>query len=106
MSETLKSAKDIDWLRKGAQIPLGTYTSSMHQSRRCRHDSTVNEVNISDWFGGNRSLTVREEVVRLGSYGRVLTILTCPDFLDSDLMEEEDEFERSLEESWIPRFRR
>ena len=61
------------------------------------------EVDITTWFGGRRSVTAWEEVIGLGSYGRVLTVLTCPDLVDEDEDEDSDE---ALEESWTPRFRR
>ena len=42
----------------------------------------------------------------IGSYGRILTVLTCPDLLDEGFMEEDEDSDEVLEESWTPRFRR
>ena len=56
-----------------------------------------------DWFGGDRSLSVTEQVIGLGAYGRTLTVITAPDLDEqTEAIEEEEE----LIESWTPRFRR
>ena len=58
-----------------------------------------------EWLGAGRSARAREEVVGLSSYERVLTVLTCPDLLDEGFMDEDDDSDEVLEESWTPRFR-
>ena len=59
------------------------------------------EIDISDWLGGNRSVPAKEEVVGLGRSGRVLTVLTCYHLPDDDFPGEDSEEE--LVESWTPR---
>lgn len=55
----------------------------------CAEDS--DEAEVADWFAGaNPKLTLQEEAIGLGSYGRVLTLLTL-DEVDED--EEETEWE-------------
>lgn len=109
-SETLKQLKGQSWLSKGAALPVGTLTASIAArtvaERRGRRDET--ETNILDWFGGDRAVRTVEQVVDLGRYDRVLTVLSCAQFVedtyeDADDLEESDE---SMEERWTPRFRR
>ena len=105
MSETMRSLKEIAWLRKGTLIPSDTVTESIldKSEEEQREARAEGEVDITTWFGGRKSVTAWEEVIGLGSYGRVLTVLTCPDLVDEDEDEDSDE---ALEESWTPRFRR
>lgn len=53
------------------------------------------------WFGGPRSIELREDVIGLGSYGRTLTVLHGIE--PPDETEEDDD---TLIESWTPRLRR
>ena len=59
-----------------------------------------------DWLGGTRSTRVTEQVVGLGSYGKTLTVLTCPSIQDRIDEEQDNDDEDSLIERWTPRFRR
>jgi hypothetical protein len=58
-----------------------------------------------DWLGGKKSARVNEEVLGLGRYGKVLTILHSGEIGPENEPEEERE-EEELRESWTPRFRR
>ena len=88
--------------RKGEQLPAGTATAAFV----CSHDNVAyarreaGEVDLRTWLGGSRSLEAKEEILGLGGYGKVLTVLTT-DFLADDEDEDGD-----LEERWTPRFRR
>ena len=57
---------------------------------------------MQDWFGGDRSLSVTEQVVGLGNYGKTLTVLTG---FDIEEQLEEIEEDEDLVESWQPKFR-
>ena len=57
---------------------------------------------LQDWFGGDRSIPITEEVAGLGSYGKTLTVLTA---LDLEERLEEIEEEENLIESWNTKFR-
>ena len=107
MSEKMKSLRSIDWPRKGMPVPSDTVTEAiLHRSDVEQEEAHAEgEVEIATWLGGHGSLAAWEEVVGLGSYGRVLTVLTCPDLVDKDDFEEQISDE-ALEESWRPRFRR
>ena len=106
MSETMNSLEGIDWLRKNTLVPSDTITESiLEKSEEDQREAYAEgEVDITAWFGGRRSVTAWEEVIGLGSYGRILTVLTCPDLIDDDYMDEVSD--EALEESWTPRFRR
>ncbi|WAP66819.1 ImmA/IrrE family metallo-endopeptidase [Jiella pelagia] len=108
-SESLKQLKGQSWLRKGAALPAGTLTASMAArpaiERRGRRDET--ETDILDWFGGDRAVRAVEQVVDLGRYDRVLTVLSCAQLVD-DTYRDEDDFDESdeaMEARWTPRFR-
>ena len=106
MSETMKSLEGIDWLHKNTLVPSATITESIlgKSEEEQREAHAEGEVDITAWFGGRRSVAAWEEVIGLGSYGRILTVLTCPDLIDDDYMDEVSD--EALEESWTPRFRR
>ena len=91
-------------------VPPDTVTESILRRSDAEQEEAraEGEVEIATWLGGQESLAAWEEVIGLGSYGRVLTVLTvlsCPEFADEDYFEVEDSDE-ALEESWTPRFRR
>ena len=65
-------------------------------------DLTGGTSDLQDWFGGDRSIPITEEVAGLGSYGKTLTVLTALD-LEERLKEIEEE--ENLIESWTPKFR-
>ncbi len=109
ISETMKSLRDITWIRKGSPVPRNSVTA---KSNNCLTDYTnagyeSAEIDIADWFGGRRSIDAIEETVVLGSYGKTLTVITCPSIVDEtfqDDVEDEDD-EHELIERWTPRFR-
>ena len=108
MSEALKQARGLKFLRKGTPVPAGTVTESFNARseniRTAQKDSGDGRLN--DWMEGDKILQVTEEVVGLGSYGRTLTVLTCQNLTMRIEAEEDDEDEEALVESWTPRFRR
>ena len=105
MSDALKDVEGINWIRKGEGLSRGTATLAFNQNpehiRRSDRDEGVSD--LQDWFGGDRSLSVAEQVIGLGSYGKTLTVLTA---LDIDRQIEDLEDEEELVDSWTPRFRR
>ena len=107
MSDGLKGAKGINWIRKGTAVPSETATAKFNARaenvRMGNRDSFDGRLN--DWMGGDRVYRVREDVVGLGQYGRTLTVLTCAS-LGLETETDNDEDEEELIESWTPRFRR
>lgn len=107
MSEGLKQAKGITWLKKGTPVPAGTLTSRFIQKaqniRGGARDTAA--CHLNDWMDGERIYRVVEEVVGLGQYGRTLTILTCAS-LGEEPDEGEEQENEDLFDRWTPKFRR
>lgn len=104
MSEALKAVDGIDWIRKREAVPRNTPTFAFNQDvQNVRHAVRIEESSkLEDWFGGRRRIEISEDVIGLGSYGKTLTVLYDIEVPDA----EDEEDERSLIESWTPRFRR
>ena len=105
MSDALKEVEGLNWIRKGDSLSMNTATYSFNQNparvRRAERDE--DSPDLRDWFGGTRSLSVTEQVIGLGNYGKTLTVLTALEIEEQIVEIEEDE---NLVESWTPRFRR
>ena len=86
LSDSLRSLKDITWPRKGTAVPGDTLTDAM--AGRIRREASgfreSAEIDLRDWLGGSRTIPALEEVVTLGGYRRVLTIVTCLELVDDD----------------------
>lgn len=104
LSESMRSLPDLSWLRKGASVPRGTVTAHIaaDESRVLHAERGEADVDVMDWLGGRRSVTVTEEAVGLGRYGKILTVLSSAE-IDEDGDEDDED---DLIESWTPRFRR
>jgi hypothetical protein len=108
MSDGLKQAKGLSWVRKGTPLPANTLTSSFNAKpeniRTGQRD--IGGGRLNDWMDGDRVYPITEEVVGLGQYGRTLTVLTCKKLgLHNDNPDDEIDDE-TLIESWTPGFRR
>lgn len=79
MSNGLKQAKGLSWIRKDTPVPAGTVTARFNANpdNVSSGQRESDEGRLNDWLGGDRIYRVTEEVVGLGQYGRTLTILTC-----------------------------
>lgn len=108
LSDTIKSLPQLTWLRKGTPVPQGTATAQFNSDpgRVARADRIEADIEIMDWLGGTRSVEAVEEVIGLGSYGKTLTVLTCPSLVDEAYQDEDEDEDADLEERWTPRFRR
>jgi hypothetical protein len=104
MSDALREVDGIDWIRKRQFVPSGTATFAFNRDTRrvsnaARADGSSN---LQDWIGGRQSIELTEDAIGLGSYGKTLTVL-----YNIEVPEEEGEDEeRSLDESWTPKFHR
>ncbi|NRP75742.1 hypothetical protein ILFOPFJJ_06665 [Ensifer psoraleae] len=107
MSEAMKSLPKLDWLRKGIKLPLGTVTATLAANPRrvAAGERVKDEIDVREWLAGPTRETVIEESLGLGSYGRVLTILTSTK-IGQELEPDEEDEEQELIESWTPRFKR
>lgn len=108
LSETMKTLKDISWLKRGTPVPQNTATARFNAdpTRVARAERSDAEIDIMDWLGGVRSAAAAEEVIGLGSYGKTLTILTCPSVVEETFEDADEDSEEKLAERWTPRFRK
>ncbi len=109
MSDALKQAKGITYLRKGTPLPTGTATANFNADpgNVASGNRVSGDCLLNDWMDGERSHRVREEVVGLGNYGRTLTVLTCSSLSQRPEADDDDETEEAaLIDSWTLRFRK
>lgn len=106
MSDAMKTLPKLTWLRKGTKLPSGMATTELaaDPARVQAGDRLTDKVDVRDWLGGVTNATVSEESIGLGSYGKILTVLTSSTIGQADERTEEGEDEE-LRESWTPRFR-
>ena len=107
LSDGMKEAKGLTWLRKGSPIPsestTATFNANRDNVRFAQEDA--GDGSLNDWMGGDRDYRVQEQVIGLVSYGRTLTVLTCDRLSQADDPDPDDD-EDALIENWTPRFRR
>ena len=105
MSDALKEVEGLSWIRKGETLSTATTTFSFNQDpERVRHAERADDTtDIRDWFDGDHSLSITEQVIGLGNYGKTLTVLTA---IDIEEQIEEIEGDEALVESWRPRYGR
>lgn len=108
LSDSIKTHKGLQWLKKGTLVPGDTETSRLNAApdRVGAAERSSAEIDLRLWFGGERRVAALEEVVGLGSYGRTLTVITCPAIEDAAYGYDDGDHEERLIESWTPRFRR
>ena len=104
----MKSLPQITWLKRGSAVPLRTATAQLNSDpgRIARADRTEANIDIMDWLDGTRSVDGFEEAIGLGSYGKTLTVLTCPSLAEETYQEDDAEDEESLSDRWAARFQR
>jgi Zn-dependent peptidase ImmA (M78 family) len=93
-SESFRSIRGLQWLRRGDPLPSGVPSAQFGLQ-----PNWINECNISEeggklrsWFGGVPDLDVEEDVVGLGSYGRLLTVLVTEWDEDDEESPDKDEW--------------
>lgn len=108
LSSGIKELKGIQWIKKGAPVPVNTETARLNADAEqiARADRRLAEIDVRSWLGGARRVEALEEVVGLGAYGRTLTVLTCPGVEEQNYGYEDGDEEERMIESWTPRFRR
>ena len=100
MSDSFESFRDLTWLRKDEPIPKrsATYRFVGDPSRIAQADREEDTTRLRDWFGSGPDIQLTEQVLGLGRYGRVLTVLTPEDAADDEEREEDE----ALVASWTP----
>jgi Zn-dependent peptidase ImmA (M78 family) len=101
MSKRFSEYRNLTWLQKGTRIPRRTATAAFvaNPGRILEADTSDDVVDIADWFGSGGPLRLVEEVVGLGDYCKVLTVLTpdaAPDFEDNDDYDEDSRWSPSF----------
>ena len=104
MSLALREVPGLDWVKKRTSVPRDSLTAAFNADPANVRNAVREEgyATLDQWFGGNRAIEISEDVLGLGRYGRTLTVLYDMDIPDAD----DDENERSLIDSWQPRFKR
>lgn len=106
-SDAMKAGR-VGWLRPGSSIPSNTVTEELaaDPSAVAKSKFAAAEVPLSVWFAEAPALIATEEAIGLATYGKVLTVIHCAKLTarSEDVEDEEDE-EEALIESWTPRFR-
>ena len=103
MSESFKRLDRLRFLRKGDLLPYtATRSFNSEEENISSRKSIYGSTRLAEWFGGEKTIALEEEIVGLGSYGYTLTVLSS-DMLPDDPDEFEDE-EEKLVASWTPRF--
>lgn len=108
LSDGIKQACGLNYLRKGTPIPRGTLTFDFNAKPENVRSSQADAGDgfLNDWLDGDRRYRITEEAVGLGQYGRTLTVLTCSSLSTRPEDELDEDDEEDLIESWTPKFKR
>ena len=106
ISESMKMLKGLKPPRRGDLIPGGTATVRFAENPALVAAAERGQCNLDAriWVDGNRRVEAVEEVIGLGSYGRTLTVVTCPALESESYGYDESDGEEELIESWTPKF--
>jgi hypothetical protein len=104
MSKRFRDLRGLAWIKRGVPIPRRTATCRFVGDPRRILDADQDEstVSLQEWFDDGPDIQLVEQVIGLGSYGKVLTVLTADESVDEEESEEEEELVRS----WTPSFSR
>ena len=99
-SEAFKGLPGIDWLSRGDRLPQRSPTYSFVKNLEWVRECGVEEAGstLSTWFSSAPNLEIEEDIVGLGGYGRLMTVLI------TESNEEEDD-EGSEDDDWIDRWK-
>lgn len=101
-SEMFKQISGLDWLRKRDSLPTNVPSAkfSCHREWIQACNISVEGGRLSAWFPGVADREVEEDVIGLGSYERLLTVLMTEE------LESEDEEENEVGDDYIDRWKR
>jgi len=102
VSNEMREFNGLAWPRKGELLPAGSLSLLFAQSQEniILSRRVSGTIDLRTWLGGSRKLDAKEEILGLGTYGKMLTVLT------TDFLPDEDDEETDLQERWTPRFHR
>ena len=91
MSDSLRSMKGLTWIRKGELLNPRTTTAKFNAVASSISSGATRGgfTSLDDWFDGAPELSMKEDVVGLGSYGKTLTVLFPDDSIDYEDNESE-----------------
>lgn len=98
-SEAFRQIPGIEWHKRGDRLPSKTPSTALSDDQDWIRTCGVRQegARLSDWFSAAPNLEVEEDVVGLGSYGRLMTVLI------TDWSEDEQEDETD-DDDWIERW--
>lgn len=92
-SNSFKQLPGLDWLRKRdslpSTVPSARYSLDREWIRKC--EFVEEGAKLNEWFPNAPDLEISEDIVGLGSYGRLLTILFSESIPDDELEDEHKE---------------
>lgn len=99
-SESFKGLPGIEWMNRGDRLPQRSPTYSFAANPEWVRECGVEEAGstLTTWFSSAPNLEIEEDIVGLGGYGRLMTVLI------TEPHEEEDD-EGSEDDDWIDRWR-
>lgn len=98
-SPAMYKIKGYTHLKKGVTIPRDTLTCNFNQTRSKIEQSerASEDTDLMHWFNTDKEIAANEEVIGLGTYGKILTVITADATEDN-----EDEINEDRDE---PRFK-
>jgi len=104
MSKVLQDQRGITWIRKGSGLQAGTATANFNKDAdNVSKGKLVTSTSTLDmWFDGGSMAELNEEVVGLGEYGRILTVLWADSLPHPDEAEESEESDETHDENLLP----
>jgi len=78
MSNSMKHFGNFTWIKKGDVVPVDTVTFHFNEDNAKIGSShkESKDTDLQNWFNIDRSMPAFEEVIGLGKYGKILTIIT------------------------------
>lgn len=100
-SESFRQIHGIDWLRRGNSLPKGVPSARFASDDTWLNACLASEEGsyLCDWFSSAPRIDVEEDIVGLGSYQRLLTILI------TDCETEDDEEDEVANDDYIDRWK-
>ena len=108
LSPAMQGLPQRTWVKKGSQIPIGSSAAALaaNKARVLAAERVIDTVDIRDWLGGPTVVQATEDSVGLGSYGKMLTVLTFPMAAMQNEIDDDEETDDQVLDRWTPRFRR
>ena len=103
-SDAMKAA-GVRWLRNGDLVPLNTLTATLQDPRAVKSVRSA-QIGLAQWFQSPLDHAAHEDVIGLGTFDRLLTVVRCDRLsLVAGGYEDDVDEEAELIERWTPRFR-